>query len=128
MVTPASFRADFPEFSDTNLYSDGTLTFWINLSAALVNADRWTDLTDMAVELATAHQVLLANANQAAAAGGQQPGATKGLVSSKSVGDVSVSYDLSSATLTDGAFWNLTQYGVRFLQLARMFGSGPIQL
>ncbi len=128
MVTVAQFRIDFPEFSDPDAYSDASITFWLNISLSLVQEDRWVDLTDMAVELATAHQVLIATRNQDVGNGGGSPGQVSGPVTSKAVDRVSVTNDTTAVTLTDGGFWNMTTYGIRFLQLARMFGAGPIQL
>jgi len=128
MVTRSQFRVDFPAFADETVYPDSILLFWLAISTSLVNAERWADLTDMGVELMTAHQVRIGTANIQAGNNGGSPGAMTGIVTSQSVGDVSVSRDIGSVTLTDGGFWNLTTYGVRFLQLARMFGAGPVQL
>ena len=128
MVTIPQFRIDFPEFSDPDAYSDGSITFWLTISLSLVQEDRWLDLTDMAVELATAHQVLIATRNQDLGNGNGSPGQVSGPVTAKAVDRVSVSNDTGAVTLTDGGFWNMTTYGIRFLQLARMFGAGPVQL
>ena len=118
MLTVADFRSAYPEFSDPDRYSDGQLGFWLTISQSLVESDRWLDLTDLAVGLATAHQVAIANQSSA---GGGSPGAVSGPITSKSVDRVSVTMDTSG-------FWNMTTYGIRFLQLARMFGAGPVQL
>lgn len=36
--------------------------------------------------------------------------------------------DTGAVALQDGGFFNLTTYGIQFLQLARMVGTGGIQL
>lgn len=128
LVTTVTFRADFPEFGDAGIYSDASVTFWLNISVALVQQDRWLDLTDMGVELATAHQLVVASPNQTTAAKGGTPGQLPGLTVSKAVDRVSVSKDYSGTTLDDAGFWNMSTYGIQFLRLARMFGAGPVQL
>lgn len=56
--------------------------------------------------------------NRAAAIGGGG-GANSGVVSSKSVDKVSVSYDSSATMNPDAGFWNNTRYGAEFWQLIR---------
>ena len=57
-------------------------------------------------------------------------GQTKGLVSSKSVGSVSVSYDFTQATqgLNSWAAWTATEYGVQFATLAKMYSPRTIYI
>jgi hypothetical protein len=50
-----------------------------------------------------------------------------GIQTSKSVGDVSVSYQVLTA-LEDWASWNLTIYGQELATMARVIGSGPMLL
>jgi hypothetical protein len=59
---------------------------------------------------------------------GGVPGMNMGLVSSKSVNGVSISYNNGLAIEANGGFWNLTSYGMRFLYFAKMAGSGPVQI
>ncbi len=51
---------------------------------------------------------------------------TKGLVASKSVDSVSVSYDFSTALadLDGWADWKTTEYGIQFITLAKNFMRG----
>lgn len=127
-MTPAQFRADFPEFADTAKYSDASVEFWLIVSASLVNPERWGVLTDQGVELCTAHHLVLAARDQASAIIGGIPGQVNGPQSSKAVDKVSASYDTGAATIDDAGMWNLTTYGVRYLTLARMMGAGGMQL
>jgi hypothetical protein len=127
-MTPAQFRTDFPEFASSSVYPDSLITLWSSVATQLVNAERWGTLTDIAIELCTAHHIALAARDQAASATGAIPGEMTGPVSAKSVDKVSVAYDTGAAALTNAGFWSLTTYGVRFLQLARMFGAGGIQV
>lgn len=122
------FRSDFPEFSDTTRYPDSLVTLWLTVGSSLVNECRWGELTDIGIELVTAHHLAIAARDQQAAAGGGIPGQASGPMSSKAVDKVSVSYDTGAASLSDAGFWNLTSYGTRYLGLARLMGAGGMQL
>lgn len=127
-VTVSSFRADFPAFTDTAVYPDAAVTFWLGLASKSLSPDKWGDLLDYGTELFIAHNLVLeAQANKAAAIGGV-PGLASGLTSSKAVDKVSVSYDTTSAAIDGAGNWNLTTYGQRYIQLARLVGAGGIQL
>lgn len=123
-----TFRANFTEFSDAAKYPDTLVDLWLGVGASLVNSARWCAMYDMGLQLCTAHHLVLSSRDEAAAAVGGVPGELTGPTASKSVDKVSVSYDTGAAALTDAGFWNLTSYGVRFLTLARMMGSGGIQV
>jgi hypothetical protein len=90
-------------------------------------------MADFATEMWTAHQIVLEKQALAAAAVGGDPGTKIGIVTSKSVNGVSVSFDVGAITGADsgqqgGGYYNQTVYGMRFWRLARIRGSGPIQL
>lgn len=122
------FRKDFPEFADPNRYTLGMVTLWSTLGERLVKDTRLGDMRPMAVQLFTAHNIALAYSNAKAGAAGGSPGMTSGRVTSKSVGDVSVTYDASAGIITGAGHWNLTTYGVQFLQLVELVGMGALQL
>ncbi|KKL38613.1 hypothetical protein WR30_11175 [Burkholderia contaminans FFH2055] len=124
----AQFRQSFPEFNDTTTYPDSLVQFWMTVAVSLVNAERWGELTDLGVALVTAHHLALALKDQKTAAVGGVPGQVTGPQSSKAVDKVSASYDTAAVAIKDGGFWNATMYGVRYLSLAQMMGSGGIQL
>lgn len=67
-------------------------------------------------------QVFQANAPNGAQIAAQ--GLAGGIQTSKSVGDVSVSYQVLTA-LEDWGSWNLTLYGQELTTMARVVGSGP---
>ena len=94
----------------------------------MLNADRWGDTLDYGLGLFVAHHLAIASRDEKAAAAGATPGATPGVVTSKSVDKVSVSYDGGLGTYEGAGFWNQTNYGVRFFQLARMIGAGGYQI
>jgi len=127
-LTTAQFRSDFPEFANTTTYPDSSVQLWITVSTSLVNECRWMELTNLGIELITAHQLVLSARDQLAASVGGIPGEVKGPTTSKSVDKVSVGYDASAVTLDDAGFWAMSAYGLRFLTLARMMGAGGLQL
>ncbi|KVC45200.1 DUF4054 domain-containing protein [Burkholderia diffusa] len=124
----SQFRQSFPEFDDTTTYPDALVQFWMTVAVALVNPDRWGELTDLGIALVTAHHLALAVKDQKMAAVGGVPGQVTGPQSSKAVDKVSASYDTAAVAIKDGGFWNATMYGVRYLSLAMMMGAGGMQL
>lgn len=124
----AQFRTDFPEFADTTKYPDSAVNLWLSLGEKTLAPDRWCDYLDLGLELFIAHNLAIAAGNQLAASVGGAPGQVKGPLTSKSVDKVSAGYDTGAVALQDGGFFNLTTYGIQYLQLARMVGTGGIQL
>lgn len=124
----AKFRQDFPEFADTTAYPDAEVTFFSGLAEQLLPECRWGTIWPYAVALFTAHQLTVARRNEQTASTGGTPGGVSGPTTAKAVDKVSVSYDAAAVTLADGGFWNMSTYGIQFLQWARMFGAGGIQL
>lgn len=114
------FRLDFPLFANTTKYPDAMVTFWSNLAEKQIIEDRWGDIYIQAVELHTAHHLIIASDGNI--------GKQTGLTNSKSIGDVSVGYDTTSTIELNAGHWNLTTYGRMFIRLARMYGAGCVQL
>ena len=127
-VTVSSFRADLTEFADNTIYPDSDILFWLNYAGLLLNANRWKSLLDLGTEMFIAHNLVLEQQAKASDANGAPPGLTSGLISSKSVDKVSISFDTNNASEKDAGYWNLTTYGMRYFRLMRMFGAGPIQV
>lgn len=130
MLTPISndkFRADFPEFANTTVYPDATLTLWLGAAPNFVNECRWGTLSTLGMELWAAHNIVLSARDQDAVAVGGQPGEMTGPVAAKAIDRVSVSYSPADAAMQNGKDFNLTTYGVRYLKMARMMGAGGSQ-
>lgn len=127
MDIPA-FRENFPEFASTSVYPDAQVTFWATIAEAQVNQNVWQDLYPQGVQLYVAHEITIAAQNVQAAGVGGSPGQSGGIANSKAVGAVNVSYDAGTQTEKDAGWWNRTTYGQQFIRLARLFGSGAIQL
>ena len=128
MITAAQFRADFPEFSSTVTFPNMQVDFWITLAYKLLNADRWGDIIDQGAELFIAHNLALWAFSRAGGANNGIPGMSSGVISSASVDKISVSYDTGNSMEADAGHWNQTNYGKQYIHLARMIGSGPIQI
>ena len=122
------FRTDFPEFASTAMYPDAVITFEIGIATQMLNADRWGTMLNYGIELWVAHSLVLAAQAAEDSALGNTPGEVNGPTTAKGVDKVSVSYDAQSVSLENAGYWNLTRYGIRFLQIARMMGAGGIQL
>ena len=122
----ATFRAVFPEFSNSTTYSDAQITFFLTQGTNVMNANIWGTLFDQGVGYYIAHNLVLAQRRAKSVASGGTPGVTQGAVSSKGVDKVNVSYDTNSVALEKGGMYNQTDYGIQFLQLSRMAGAQGI--
>ena len=127
-TTVAQFRADFPEFGDAAAYPDTQVQRQLDLAELRLNPDRWDALWSYGVELYTAHNLALSKLRARTALTGGAPGATTGIVTSKSVGGVSKSSDIGVATVSGAGTYNLTSYGSEYWQLAQQIGIGGVQV
>jgi hypothetical protein len=123
----ATFRADFTEFSSTSLYPDSAINFWLNLAGLLILPTVWGDIQPFATELFIAHNLAIERAAIAGSAGGGVPGLNFGVTSGKTVDKLSITYDSQAGLVADAGHWNLTTFGTRFIQLARLAGMGGYQ-
>lgn len=121
-------RQDFPEFADAGKYADSAIDMWLGIAGITLPEDRWGAWWVLGQELFACHHLALAALSAEDAADGNVPGEVTGPATAKAVDKVSVSYDAGSVALDDGGFWNMTRYGIQFLQFARMIGAGGYQL
>jgi hypothetical protein len=131
MFLNPTFRAMFPEFTDLGAYPDLAITAYANLAKARLDERRWGEMLDYGISLYVAHFMALARKEAIARSSGKgnvAPGAMGGLVTSKSVDKVSVSYDVSTVLMKDAGQWNLTRYGAELYQLMGQMGAGGIQV
>ena len=137
-LSNSDFRSDLPEFSDTTQFPESALTYWMNLGLLMLNQSRWgvagaggtsarTEY-DMGLEMFMAHNITLEAQAQNQVGVGGIPGPAQGPVTSKSAGDVSISYNTEAAIELEAGHWNNTVYGQRFIRMARMYGAGCIQV
>lgn len=129
-MDPALFRQIYPAF-DAQRYPDGMVQFHLGSASARLLPSVWGELRDDGIALYVAHRLALAGPVVTAGGSGgatfPAPGPAKGLVSSKSVGGASISYDTSAGQTEGGGDWNLTSYGQQFLTLASAVAVGAMQ-
>jgi hypothetical protein len=128
VITPATFRQTFPAFGDPGVYDDAALNFYIPLAYTFLNTPRWGSLLDYGASLWVAHHMVLNARDNATVESGGLPGEVQGVKTSKSVDRGSISYDAVGVSILDGDYWNMTTFGIRFVRLARMMGSGGMQV
>lgn len=125
-----NFKKVYPQFFGEGKVPEEVLQIFINLANASIMEKRWHEAWAMGMGWFVAHFSTLylqgtadpnSSAGQVIAAGN-----ARGLQTSKSVGDVSVSYDYSSvANDLDGwAAWKLTVYGTQLATYAKMISRG----
>lgn len=124
----ADFRTNFPEFASTTAYPDATITFWSGVAEKLLDECIWKDMYTTAVQLYTAHELVLARQNVRASTAGGVPGQSEGIKNNKTVGSVSAGYDSAIQSEKDAGWWNMTNYGKQLYRLMQIFGAGVVQL
>ena len=122
------FRTQFPEFSDTVKYPTQMITFWAGLAEAQVRQCVWQLQWTTGVSLYVAHEITIAAQNSLTASVGGTPGTFGGIANTKTVGSATIGYDSQSTSEKDAGWYNKTTYGQQFIRLARIFGSGGVQL
>lgn len=128
-LTVADFCAKFPAFQDIDSYGVEEIAMYLAVADAMLTPRRWPEpFRTLGMGLFAAHQLILSKRDQNVSEAGGVPGAASGIVSSKSVGGVSISYDTSSGLEQGAGAWNLTPYGTRFYRLLRLVGMGGTQL
>lgn len=118
MTTPskAGFDLRYPEFSTTE-----SAMVEARLADALIemNITAWDNNYERGAYALTAHMLTIDAMDSASAL-------VSGAISSKTVGDVTVSYATSSASYSaDYADYALSKYGREYMRLMRQVASGP---
>jgi hypothetical protein len=124
-MTPAEFRVLYPEFSQAS-YPDETVQRWSALALLRMDPLRWGELTTEGRALFIAHNLALGG--PVAGQPGVPGSSVGGLVASKSISKVSLSFDTSSLALEGAGNFNLSRYGRDWWQLSAMVGLGGVQL
>jgi hypothetical protein len=126
-VTVASFRNDFDEFANSTTYTNGAITYWLNLAVQLFNPAVWSTLLDTGTELFIAHNLVLEQQATNSVNNGGVPGINSGPLNAKGVDKVHAGYDTGASTIEGFGNFNLTTYGTRLAWLVNMVGIGGIQ-
>ena len=124
-ATVSDFRTRFPEYSDSSLFPDPRIQLFLDDAESDMDVSKWDDLFDRGQLYLAAHYLVVGTGTaQSSTAGGQ----SKGNVTGKSVGDVSVSYGVSNATMSDPTLYSTTTYGQQYLDLVRRLGCQMISV
>jgi hypothetical protein len=127
-VTVNSFRDSYTEFQNPEMFPNSDIQFYLNYAALLLNQCRFGNLLDIGTGLFIAHNLTLEARAKAEAEAGGVPGVGTGPVQLKVASKVQIQYGTQFAVELDAGHWNNTIYGTRFIRLARMVGSGPVQV
>lgn len=128
-IPVATFRAYMTAFADAAIYPDDLCGFYLSMAHQYVRPERWAgDSFAWGQMLWAAHFITLDAWDSKAAAAGKPAGSVSGLATSKSVGAVSVGYDMTTASEEGAGHWNQTSYGRRFWAMMNLAGMGGIQL
>jgi len=120
-VTPTTFKTRYPEFSTI---ADARVSFFIADAELEIDPDRWGTWYDRGVAALAAH--FLAISKKTAASGGAL--GSLGPVSSRSIGDVSVSFGSASGTVSglSDDYYKASPYGQEYLRLMSLIGIGAV--
>jgi hypothetical protein len=132
------FREIFPQFWDSSgnpFVPEAVIDMYVGFANSIVNIARYHESWKLCVCLVIAHFLILymrtmtPDPNDSALAV-IRAAETRGLVASKSVDGVSVSYDYSTAIsdLDGWAAWKTTEYGIQFLTLAKVYNLGGMRV
>lgn len=125
--TQADFLDMYPQFKEV---SHVVLQAWLNVSLATLQCGRWRNYWKIGVGLFIAHFITLYLQSTTDAESGVgkilEAGLAKGVVSSKSAGDLSKSYDFGTiGSEFDGwGTYKQTVFGQQLVQFARLVGKG----
>ena len=130
------FFPSYPQFGPrgsgdqiTYLVPLPVMQMYADLANASLSMNRWHEMWIVAMGWFVAHFLTLYLQSMAANSAAAQviaAGQSRGLMASKSVGDVSVSYDYNSISqdLDGWAGWKLTAFGVQLATIAKRIGRG----
>jgi hypothetical protein len=132
------FKKLYPQFWDASgalLVPKAVLDMYIAFAESFIKISRYHDAWRVCMSLAIAHFLTLylrtmTSDPDGGAASVIKTAETHGLVASKSVDGVSVSYDFSTALadLDGWANWKTTEYGIQFITLAKNFMRGGMYI
>ncbi len=117
-VTPTSFKVRFPEFAAVD---DSRIQIFID-EAELDVGPAWGTLIDRGILYLTAHYLTL---NERQSTSGYASG-TVGVVTSKSIGDVSKSYGTIKQDDLEDSYLAQTSYGLFYASMLTRVGMGAV--
>lgn len=132
--TIGDFFSFYPQFQVLDELPESIIQLYLDFALDVVNIARWGNQFKLGVCLFTAHFVSLylmsATPEGASAQEVLNSAQMRGVISSKSVHDVSVSYDYSLAVSEVDKWGNfgLTIYGNQFVSIAKLMGKGGMYI
>jgi hypothetical protein len=121
VFTPAEFKIRFPEFATVD---DSLIQPQLDRAEKLLIESVWGDCYyEDGVYLLAAHFLSI---QQRRAADGSTGSSAFGPVTSRSVGDVSVSFGRRAVTSTAEEFYTSTPYGQEYWAMMRQVGTGAV--
>jgi len=115
MSSRSRLRAQYPEFESTTDYPDSTVDDFISWAADELSSSVWDNLYEAGVVSLAAHLLKVSDLSS-------DGGAGAGPVESKSVGPVSVSYDVDSGDSDSNL--TSTKYGREHARLKKKVAAG----
>lgn len=135
--TSEEFLAAYPQFGKDDeatgqpIIPAVMLEAWVKMANASLSKARYHDAWEILMGLFIAHFLTLYLQSAASPDDPTQKivnaGLTKGMVASKTAGDLSISYDFSIVSGQEFAGWGtykLTAFGQQFITLARVYSMG----
>ncbi|RXI46085.1 DUF4054 domain-containing protein [Clostridium tetani] len=131
------FYEVYPQFGkdsqDNYVVPKVVVEMYLDMSHACIKENRWHKQWKFGMCLFIAHFCTLYLQGIASADGGVkgilEAGKSKGLDTSISVGDVSVSTDYSTTTNINGwTGWSLTSYGQQLISIGKLVGKGGMYI
>lgn len=114
-----TFITAFPEFSSVG---EDRVLYFVERAMDAVPTGRFGKETDFGRGLFIAHHLAVLGTGIDGGASGAAP---KGVVSSKTVGSVSVGYDTGTSAESEAGYWNATGYGRLYWQLLKKYRRLP---
>jgi hypothetical protein len=120
----------YPQFE--NKVDDDIIQLYIDFGTSCISKIKWGTAWKLGMSYFVAHFCIITmqgrmtpESNEAQVLSAAQ---AKGLISSKSAGDVSLSYDFGAIMddLQGWAQFKLTTYGIQYASLAKIYGRGAI--
>lgn len=120
------FLKIFPQFQTT--LSEEIIQMYLDFAHHCIKYRRWKNGFQIAISLFTAHfcTLYLQSFSDSTAQSVINAGQSKGLVASKAVDGVSISYDYATALqgLSEWGGWTMTTYGTQLVMLAKLYSKG----
>ena len=118
-ITPADFKIRYPEFDSI---ADARVQTFLDEAILEVGEGAWGTLYEKGVFLLAAHMLAIDQLNQSSGGGGS----VVGELTSRKIGDVTVTLASSQSSNDDDKWYTRTTYGAEYLRLKKRMGMGIV--